>query len=150
MTLGQRQQIVSIARSLVGKPYTHGAGSDEAPRTFDCSSFTQYCMKQVGIDIPRSSILQAAAENGKEIIPAPDCSNLESGDLLFFRGQRGHYNDEQFPGREVYVGHVALYLGEGLIVNAQAHTEPNGVAIESLADLVACDPRYRIVLVRRF
>ena len=62
-----RRTIVGAAKRLVGKPYKYGAylGTDgDEPDGFDCSSFTQYVYQKAGIDIPRSSILQAAGGIG--------------------------------------------------------------------------------------
>ncbi|MDO8469717.1 MAG: C40 family peptidase [bacterium] len=150
MTTDQQRKIVSIARSFIGVPYKYGATPEEAPRTFDCSSFTQYCMKQVGINIPRSSILQGADAGGVEIELAQNYSNLEPGDLVFFRGQRGYYHDSLFPGRELtYIGHVGIYAGNGNIVHCHHIHKDSGVHEESIERL-SRDPRYCPALVRRF
>ena len=146
MTIEQQERIVALARSLLGKPYKYGAKSEEAPDCFDCSSFTQYLMGQAGIDIPRSSILQAADPNGTEIVPAADFSNLEPGDLLFMRGTRGFYRDWMFPGREIYIGHVGIYAGNGKIFHTRE--SKNGIAEQELNELLQ-DRKYAIVFVRR-
>ncbi|MEK7512670.1 MAG: C40 family peptidase [Patescibacteria group bacterium] len=147
MTKKQQERVVSIAGSLVGRPYRYGAKPEEAPNFFDCSSFTQYCFKQVGIEIPRSSILQAADPNGTEIVPLPDYSNLEPGDLLFMRGTRGFYRDNLFPNREVYVGHVVLYLGNTQIIHARFSI--GAVGEQALEEFVQ-DQRFRIVFAKRY
>jgi peptidoglycan DL-endopeptidase LytE len=147
MTTGQQKQVVSLARSLLGKPYKYGAVPEEAPDIFDCSSFTQYVLKDVGIDIPRVSLYQAADTKGKEIVPAPDYSNLEPGDLIFTRGKLGRYDDNAFDGRKISVGHVAMFAGNGAIIHSRKRL--GGVTEQSLADLIA-EPNYDIVLVKRF
>ena len=146
MTLDQQQKMVTLARSLIGRPYKYGATPEEAPNCFDCSSFTQYLFKQAGIDIPRSSILQAADPNGTEIVPTADFGNLEPGDLLFMRGTRGFYRDWMFPGREIYIGHVVLYIGDGKIIHPRE--SKHSVAEQDLLDLVR-DPKFSVVLVKR-
>ncbi|MFH1192851.1 MAG: C40 family peptidase [Candidatus Jorgensenbacteria bacterium] len=108
MTDAQKIKIVALARSLIGKPYKYGAAPEEAPEHFDCSSFIQYIFKQIRIELPRSSILQADCGE------AVDFENREPGDLLFFRGTQGFYN-ARFPQG---IGHVALYLGGGKIIHA--------------------------------
>src|SRR3989338_5224088 len=57
---------------------------------FDCSSFTQYLFASVGIEIPRSAILQAGDANGKELTIGGE---FLPGDLLFMRSDVGHYKD---------------------------------------------------------
>lgn len=147
MTDMQKTKLVGLARSLVGKPYKYGATTEEAPDYFDCSSFIQYLFGQIGIELLRSSILQAAAPQGKEIALAHDFSNLETGDLLFARGVIGHYRDELFDEREMYIGHVALYIGDGRIIHTR---EKLGSIREQLLTEMLAEPKYTIVLVKRF
>ena len=109
----KKQKIIELARSLIGTPYKYAVKPEEAPKYLDCSSFTQYIYKQIGIEIPRSTLLQAA-QAGKEIRLS---DKPETGDLLFFRGHKGHYDDELFPGREIYIGHVAIYSGNNKAIH---------------------------------
>lgn len=149
MTEQQKKELAAKARSYIGVPYAYGSDPKDAGTSFDCSSFTAHLFSHIGITLPRSSILQAADAQGKEIIPADDYTNLETGDLLFMRGVRGFYRDSLFGGRELSIGHVVVYMGEGTAIHAQAHREPHGVCTEPLSSLTA-DPHYRIVLVKRF
>ncbi|MDO8430229.1 MAG: C40 family peptidase [bacterium] len=120
-----QEQILNIARSLIGTPYKYAAKSEDMPKALDCSSFTQYAYKQIGIDIERSTILQASRA-GKEINVNPSASsgqqisNLQIGDLLFFRGSKGHYEDSLFGGRTIYIGHVALYAGSNSLIHGSS------------------------------
>lgn len=147
MTDLQKEKLVSLARELVGKPYQYGAKPEDAPNVFDCSSFIQYLFKQLGIELPRSSILQAADAKGEMVVPAPDLSNLEPGDLLFMTGVAGHYDDELFGGVRHYIGHVTLYLGNGSII--QAKKSYGEVREGTLSEFIK-DPHYRIELIKRF
>ncbi len=121
MTDVQRNKIVELAKQLIGKPYKYGAQPEEAPDFFDCSSFIQYIFKEVGVEFPRSTILQAeqgAAVNLKDIQP---------GDLLFIHGVRGFYN-RKFPQG---IGHVILYIGNGRTIHAASRrVQENPVVIE--------------------
>ena len=147
MTLDQKEKLVALTRELIGKPYKLGATPDEAPEVFDCSSFTQYLFKQIGIDIPRSGLLQAGDEKGQEISTGPTFSNLEIGDLLFTRSNRGYYTDELFGGRKLYIGHVAMCVGDGKVIHSRKKF--NGVVIQNLKELVA-EPNYEIQIIKRF
>lgn len=142
-----QSKILEITEELVGKPYAYGAKAEDAPNVFDCSSFAQYVFKQIGIELPRSSILQAGDKKGKEVFFSIDLKNLETGDLLFMRSDRGFYYDDFFNGRKLYIGHVAIYIGSGKI--AHARKKNNGVAIQDLAEVIK-EPDYEIILVKRF
>lgn len=148
MSTEQREKIVEITKKLIGAPYKYGASLDEAPKFFDCSSLTQYIFKKVGVEIPRSSILQAADKNGKEIIPDETYSNLEIGDLLFMRGSRGYYNDELFDGREIYIGHVGIYIGNGEIVHANGNKKKK--VIKQKIRPIKKAEKNKIILIKRF
>ncbi|OPA74646.1 hydrolase [Paenibacillus selenitireducens] len=95
-------QIIKSGSRFMGVPYTFGARSGDT-NTFDCSSFTQYLFKQIGIDLPRSSIEQSHV--GQKVSK----SDLQVGDLVFFSttDRNGHGN----------VNHVAIYAGNGRILH---------------------------------
>ncbi len=74
---GNQSSIVSAARSLTGVRYHWGGDS---PRTgFDCSGFTWWTYKQIGVNIPRVSSDQYAA--GQPV----GRQDIRPGDLVFFR-----------------------------------------------------------------
>lgn len=114
----KQKVLVEAALKNLGKPYFYGARPDEAPKRFDCSSFVQYLYKQVGVDLPRNSIDQAAS--GRRV---RDVKKLEGGDLLFFTSKVGRYN-RKFP---MGVGHVAIYIGNNKGVHAKYKKFPGGV-----------------------
>lgn len=121
LTKEQKQKrLVNFALKQLGKPYKYAAKKYEIGKVFDCSSLTQYLYKRIGIDIPRSTILQA--ECGK-IIPSRKTppffktEDLQIGDLLFFKGTKGHYN-KKFPNG---IGHVVMYLGNKKFIHASGH-----------------------------
>lgn len=78
----------------VGKPYEWGA---EGPRTYDCSGLTSEAWGHAGTPIPRTSQEQWAE------LPRIPLDELRPGDLVIY-----------FPEAT----HVALYLGDGKIVQA--------------------------------
>ncbi|AKU15837.1 C40 family peptidase [Luteipulveratus mongoliensis] len=87
-----RERIIAIAKRYIGTPYSYGSAG---PGSFDCSGFTSYVFRQVGIDLPRSSRAQRAAV-GRTGDPQP-------GDLVF-------------SGSPVH--HVGIYLGNGMVIDA--------------------------------
>lgn len=103
--------VVSIALSLLGRPYRWGASG---PYAFDCSGFTMYVYAQVGISLPHSSAAQYGC--GDRV----SYSELEPGDLVFFARRGGR------------ISHVGIYIGNGLFVHAPQTGDV--VKVSSLAD----------------
>lgn len=136
-----QEKLIEAAKSFVGTPYKYGVKEEEIPKFLDCSSFTREVCKQIGVDIPRSTLLQAA-NAGKEV----DLTDrTEPGDLLFFRGAKGHYDDKLFPGKEIYIGHVALYIGDGKVIHG---AYLNGKVEEDLLENVV-KQKGPVVMIRR-
>jgi cell wall-associated NlpC family hydrolase len=74
--------VMAIAARYAGIAYRYGGTT---PAGFDCSGFTGYVMRQVGIDLPRTSGAQRAAKtriSRSEAVP---------GDLVFMPGHVGIY-----------------------------------------------------------
>lgn len=87
------QKAVSIAAKLRGTPYRYAGSS---PRTgFDCSGYTSYVYRQLGVELPRSS---GAIRNVAKKINKQD---LRKGDLVFWHSKSGR------------VFHVGIYAGGG-------------------------------------
>ena len=83
-----------------GLPYVWGAAG---PASFDCSGLVQWAFGQAGVRMPRVAADQARTG------PAVPVSQLEPGDLLFY------HTDPTDPG---YISHVAIYIGNGEMVQA--------------------------------
>lgn len=96
-------KIVDIAKSKLGCKYVWGA---TGPNQFDCSGLTQWCHKQAGINIPRTSSEQS--KSGKAVAKA----NLQAGDLLFFNTS----------GKGV--SHVGMFVGNGQMIHAPNSSKP--------------------------
>ncbi|MFC5648446.1 C40 family peptidase [Paenibacillus solisilvae] len=94
-------RIISIGDNYLGVKYRFGAPAG-VTYVFDCSSFTQYVYKKVGIKLPRTSAAQSRV--GSFV----SRKNLKKGDLVFFSTSR--------TGRGV--GHVGIYVGN----NRMLHT----------------------------
>jgi cell wall-associated NlpC family hydrolase len=95
-------QVLATADRYVGTRYRYGG---ESPAEgFDCSGFVQYVFGRQGVELPRTSYLQAGAG-----VRAPrEVGALQPGDLMFFAS----------TGRRV--DHVAIYAGDGRIIHASA------------------------------
>ncbi len=95
-----QRRIHTLSIGQVGVPYVSGGTS---PRGFDCSGFTQYIFRQIGISIPRTCDGQLGAGL---IIPK---ENLRCGDLVLFQRTTSHRGIST---------HVGIYLGEGKLIHA--------------------------------
>lgn len=102
---------VSIARTLVGLPYSWGGTSPETG--FDCSGFIWYLGQKVGVDLPRTS--QEMFDIGTPV----SRDQLLAGDLVFF--------ETYAPGPS----HVGIYDGAGGFVHAQS--SETGVKVTSMS-----------------
>lgn len=100
------QDILNTAHTLMGIPYMWGGTSTKG---VDCSGFVRTTLLQHDIIIPRNAS-QMAIE-GTHIDIAPDYSNLQPGDLLFF----GTKATEDKPAR---VSHVGFYTGNGRFIHS--------------------------------
>jgi len=143
------KKLIETAVSLIGRPYEYGAYLNPAADkkiAFDCSSFIQYIFGKVGMELPRSTILQAAAP-GKEV-SGKTGDEMMPGDVIFFEGNIGHYRHDLFPGRKIFVGHAGLFIGNNRIIHATNNVSVSGVVGQFLNELPA--PPYNIVLVKRF
>lgn len=85
--------VIDIASQYAGVSYSRGGTT---PRGFDCSGFTTFIYRQVGVSLPRTSGEQAAwADRVAD-------SDRQVGDLMFWADRGG-------------VHHVAIYAGDGLM-----------------------------------
>ena len=133
----QRKRLKHFALKNLGKLYKYAVKKSEIGKFFDCSSLTQYLYKRIGIEIPRSTILQASC--GKVIKPRKQGpifkkTDLKTGDLLFFKGTKGHYNKE-FPEG---IGHLLMYLDAGKFIHAAGNGKPSTqkVKLESFEKII--------------
>jgi len=86
-------------KPLYGVPYK-AAGTSK--RGFDCSGFTQYVFKSLGVELPHSSAAQYKL--GTSVAK----QDLQPGDLVFFNTS----------GRGV--SHVGIYIGSNTFVHSQS------------------------------
>lgn len=95
------KKIAEYACQFIGNPYVYGGTS--LTNGTDCSGFTYSVYKNFGYTLPRTSFEQRSA--GKSV----SYSEAQPGDLI------------------CYSGHVAMYIGNGMIVHAS--TAKTGIII---------------------
>ena len=95
-----RSQLYTESIKHIGVRYRLGGTS---PRGFDCSGFTQYVFRQIGVELPRTCEGQITAGI---IIPK---ESLQCGDLVLFH-RTNHPT--------ALVTHVGMYLGDGKLIHA--------------------------------
>lgn len=95
---------VQAAKSQLGTPYVWGGSQ---PGGFDCSGLTSWAYGQAGVDIPRTAAEQAI---GQQVA----YEDLQQGDLI------------------VWSGHVAMYAGDGMMIEAGDPVQLNPVRTENI------------------
>jgi cell wall-associated NlpC family hydrolase len=106
-TASQAGKAVAFVYAQLGCPYVYG-GTGPCHSGFDCSGLAQAAWASAGVDIPRTSYDQWAS------LPHVSTSSMEPGDLLIYNGE----------------GHVAMYVGNGYIIDAP-HT---GLDVERIPE----------------
>ena len=96
--------VIQAALSRIGSPYSWGGSG---PSAFDCSGLVMWSFQQAGISLPHSS--QALAQGGQPV----SLDQMQPGDLVTY------YSD---------ASHVAIYLGDGMMVHASTYGTPVRVA----------------------
>ncbi|MGW2179932.1 NlpC/P60 family protein [Streptomyces sp. NPDC001732] len=117
---GAGSAAVAYAIGQIGKPYVWGA---EGPDSFDCSGLTSQAWAKAGRVIPRTS-----QEQWRQLRKVP-LNALRPGDLVIY-----------FPKAT----HVALYIGNGLVVQAPrpgSRVKVSPVASNPLLGAVRPDPQ---------
>jgi cell wall-associated NlpC family hydrolase len=92
---GRAAAAVHYAMAQIGKAYVFGAAG---PNSFDCSGLTMAAWGSAGVGLPHSSSAQYGS--GTHISE----SQLQPGDLVFYYSP---------------ISHVGMYIGNGMIVNAE-------------------------------
>ncbi|MZF88032.1 C40 family peptidase [Streptomyces sp. SID5643] len=113
------RRAVRYAVRQLGKPYEWGA---EGPGSFDCSGLTSRAWAEAGVPVPRTS-----QEQWKRLERIP-LDELRPGDLVVYFEKATH---------------VALYLGDGMVVQAPrpgAEVKVSPIAANPVLGAVRPDP----------
>lgn len=114
--------VLSYALSKVGYPYSQELR--DSGDYYDCSSLVYYAWKAAGVDISFGGSYSAAAqaqglEQAGKSVPLEE---LQPGDLIYFSFVHN--------GRYKNISHVAIYAGNGMII--EAANESTGVVYRKL------------------
>lgn len=95
------EDVIANAETQIGVPYVWGGTTPNAG--FDCSGLLQWAFDEAGVSIPRVTHDQWNA--GARV----DYEDIQRGDLIFWRSD---------PTAPDYISHVAIYLGDGQMLEA--------------------------------
>lgn len=110
ITDSKTKQVCTFALMKVGYPYSQPLR--DSGNYYDCSSLAYYSWKSAGVDIKYGGANTAAAEgeycdrNGKIV----NQKDMKPGDLIFYSFTNN--------GRYKNISHVAIYVGDGKVVEA--------------------------------
>jgi NlpC/P60 family len=127
--------LAALARTFVGvSEYRLKVTMEEAPKVFNCSSFTKYLYAMKGIWIPRLAVQQRQAGSLADK-PSP-------GDLVFTTGYRTLFDTDPRDN----IGHVGTATGRGTVIHAANSRER--VIESTYDDFYSGEPRgiRRIIL----
>jgi len=99
---GTAARVLATAERYLGVRYRYGGANPQSG--FDCSGLVQYVFGRNGVDLPRTSRLQAQAGAA-----APETvDSLRPGDLMLFASKGSR------------IDHVAIYVGNNRMLHASA------------------------------
>lgn len=94
--------VADYASRFTGYPYVYGGSQ---PTGWDCSGFVQYVYGRFGVSLPHSSGAQMTVGS-----PVASLADAQPGDIL------------------ANPSHAAIYVGNGMVMNAMSPTEGTGLA----------------------
>jgi peptidoglycan DL-endopeptidase CwlO len=95
---------IRFACAQMGKAYSYGASG---PNSYDCSGLTSAAWAEAGVSLPHNAAAQ------RDAVGYVERSDLQPGDLVFY-----------YSG----LSHVALYAGDGYVMEASNPTRPLGMS----------------------
>ena len=90
-------ELISVAKSKVGKPYVLGA---KGPNAVDCSGFVYWCLNQIGVK--QSYLTSSGWRNVGKYQRISSLSDVRAGDII------------------VVKGHVGIAAGNGMVIDASS------------------------------
>lgn len=96
------QAVAEYAMRFSGYPYVYGGNQ---PSGWDCSGFVQYVFAQFGVTLPHQSGSQMSVGS-----PVASLAEAQPGDIL------------------ANGSHAAIYIGNGMVMNAMSPSQGTGVA----------------------
>lgn len=102
------RRIIQSSMQYLGVPYVFGGTTANG---FDCSGFTRYVYRTVGVNLPRT------ADDQFEVGRPVAYSRLQPGDMVFFTTYASG------------ASHSGIYIGDGKFISA---TSSRGIAIDSM------------------
>lgn len=100
------QAVAEYAMQFSGYPYVYGGNQ---PSGWDCSGFVQYVFAQFGVSLPHQSGSQMSVGS-----PVASLAEAQPGDIL------------------ANGSHAAIYIGNGMVMNAMSPSQGTGVAPVSM------------------
>lgn len=100
------QAVAEYAMQFTGYPYVYGGNQ---PSGWDCSGFVQYVFAQFGVSLPHQSGGQMSVGS-----PVASLAEAQPGDIL------------------ANGSHAAIYIGNGMVMNAMSPSQGTGVAPVSM------------------
>ncbi len=91
------ESFISVAESKIGSKYVRGA---KGPNSFDCSGFVYWCLNQVGVS--QSYMTSATWASSTKYTKIESMGDMQRGDIIVFKG------------------HVAIYAGGGVMIDASS------------------------------
>ncbi len=98
------EKFIKAANSKIGCEYVLG---DRGPKTFDCSGFVWYCLKQAGVSTNRLNASGFSKKSSWKNIS--NFSDIQKGDILFFRSDSS-----------ATVSHCGIYVGSNTMIDASS------------------------------
>ena len=126
-----RADIENAAASYTGIPYAYGGTTTAG---FDCSGFTQYVLRDFGIELKRVSISQA--KQGRAVEP----ERAEPGDLVYFANREGRVNHVGIVVRNDAGGLVMIHASSsrGIRRDNVTHSDYWGPRLAGVRCVVEC------------
>lgn len=112
---GTADQVIALAQSYMGRVHYDFGTRNPERLLFDCSSFTQFIYRKVGVELKWGTRFQK--DQGHYVSK----ESLRKGDLVFF---------DTIGSNNGIINHVGIYMGDGRII----HNTPSkdGISIDSV------------------